>query len=245
MRCGRARTVSASLSLAAATSVVCSRTSDPCGTTRDRSLALGATCPAALSRTRSSENAEPGHKLSNGLFVPVEGPGHWPGAACKVMAAACSGRSARASSPSTSGSASQVWPMSSTSTLRRVSIFISRAMMVCSSASSSSWVGAPFWRLFAESGRLKQMARPAALTPLVLTLSLSVAATCAAAVEVVALRLDRRPGCWRWRSSRGGRRRGAGPIGGWLDRCAGQVPWLVRPFFQHRGVVLGQRPHLG
>jgi magnesium-protoporphyrin O-methyltransferase len=31
--------------------------------------------------------AEPGHKQSSGLFVPGEGPGHWPGAACKVGAA--------------------------------------------------------------------------------------------------------------------------------------------------------------
>jgi len=29
-------------------------------------------------------NAEPGHKQSSGLFVPGEGPGHWPGAACKA-----------------------------------------------------------------------------------------------------------------------------------------------------------------
>ena len=28
--------------------------------------------------------AEPEHKQSSGLFVPGEGPGHWPGAACKV-----------------------------------------------------------------------------------------------------------------------------------------------------------------
>jgi hypothetical protein len=28
--------------------------------------------------------AEPGHKQSGGLFVPGEGPGHWPGAACKA-----------------------------------------------------------------------------------------------------------------------------------------------------------------
>ena len=28
--------------------------------------------------------AEPGHKQSSGLFVPGEGPGHWPGAACKA-----------------------------------------------------------------------------------------------------------------------------------------------------------------
>ena len=28
--------------------------------------------------------AEPGPKQSSGLFVPSEGPGHWPGAACKV-----------------------------------------------------------------------------------------------------------------------------------------------------------------
>ena len=28
-------------------------------------------------------DAETGHKQSSGLFVPVEGPGHWPGAPCK------------------------------------------------------------------------------------------------------------------------------------------------------------------
>jgi hypothetical protein len=28
--------------------------------------------------------AEPGHKQSSGLFVPGEGPGHWPDAACKA-----------------------------------------------------------------------------------------------------------------------------------------------------------------
>lgn len=28
--------------------------------------------------------AEPEHKQSGGLFVPGEGPGHWPGAACKA-----------------------------------------------------------------------------------------------------------------------------------------------------------------
>ncbi len=61
------------------------------------------------------------------------------------MAATCSGRRVRASSPSASGSASQVCPISSTSTPRRVSIFISRAMTVCSSACSSSSVGAPAW----------------------------------------------------------------------------------------------------
>ena len=36
---------------------------------------------------RSGKNdmtdAETGHKQSSGLFVPVEGPGHWPGAPCK------------------------------------------------------------------------------------------------------------------------------------------------------------------
>ena len=42
--------------------------------------------------------SEPGHKQSSGLFVPGEGPGHWPGAAC-------SGLSARASSESPSLSA--------------------------------------------------------------------------------------------------------------------------------------------
>ena len=31
--------------------------------------------------------AEPGHKQSGGLFVPGEGPGHWPGAACKARTA--------------------------------------------------------------------------------------------------------------------------------------------------------------
>jgi hypothetical protein len=58
------------------------------------------------------------------------------------MAAACSARRVRASSPSVCGSASQVCPISSISTPRRVSIFISRAMTVCSSACSSSSLGA-------------------------------------------------------------------------------------------------------
>ena len=40
--------------------------------------------------------AEPGHKQSSGLFVPGEGPGHWPGAACKAgSAAAAQGPGAR------------------------------------------------------------------------------------------------------------------------------------------------------
>jgi hypothetical protein len=43
-------------------------------------------------------------------------------------AAACSGRSVSASPPSASGSARSVWPMSSTSTPRRVSILMSRVM---------------------------------------------------------------------------------------------------------------------
>jgi hypothetical protein len=59
------------------------------------------------------------------------------------MAAACSGRGVRASSLSASGSARYVCPISSISTPRRVSIFTSRVMTVCSSASSSSSVGAP------------------------------------------------------------------------------------------------------
>ena len=42
--------------------------------------------------------------------------------------------------PSASGSARLVWPISSISTPRRVSIFISRVMTVCSSACSSSSV---------------------------------------------------------------------------------------------------------
>ncbi len=44
-------------------------------------LSFSSTCPAALSCTRSSDSAEPGHKQSSGLFVPGEGPGLWPGAA--------------------------------------------------------------------------------------------------------------------------------------------------------------------
>ena len=55
-------------------------------------------------------------------FCPARGPK----AMRSVMANACSGHSVRASSPSAPGSASQVWPKSSTSTPWRVSIFISR-----------------------------------------------------------------------------------------------------------------------
>ena len=32
----------------------------------------------------SPKGAEPGHERSGGPFVPGEGPGHWPGAACKA-----------------------------------------------------------------------------------------------------------------------------------------------------------------
>ena len=54
-----------------------------------------------------------------------------------------SGGRVRANSSSASGSASQVWPTSSISTPRRVSIFIRRAMIACSSACTSSSVGKP------------------------------------------------------------------------------------------------------
>jgi len=35
--------------------------------------------PRAAAREQALQ-AEPGHKQSSGLFVPAEGPGHWPGA---------------------------------------------------------------------------------------------------------------------------------------------------------------------
>ncbi len=47
-------------------------------------FSVSTTWPAALHRTRSLANAEPGHKQSSGLFVPGEGPGLWTGAACKA-----------------------------------------------------------------------------------------------------------------------------------------------------------------
>lgn len=64
--------------------------------------------------------------LSVGTFCPARGPKTLR----SVMAAACSGRSVRACSPWASGALRSVWPMSSTSTPRRVSIFMRRAMMV-------------------------------------------------------------------------------------------------------------------
>ena len=33
---------------------------------------------------KTPDAADPRHKQSSGLFVPGEGPGHWPGAACKA-----------------------------------------------------------------------------------------------------------------------------------------------------------------
>jgi len=53
---------------------------------RQAVLSLSITCPAALHCTRSLAGAEPGHKQSGGLFVPGEGSGHWPDAACKAGA---------------------------------------------------------------------------------------------------------------------------------------------------------------
>ena len=47
-------------------------------------LSFSTTWSAALVFTRSLAKAEPGHKPSGGLFVPGEGPGLWPGAACKA-----------------------------------------------------------------------------------------------------------------------------------------------------------------
>ena len=47
-------------------------------------LALKARAPPrAAARGQMPLQAEPGHKQSSGLFVPGEGPGHWPGAPCK------------------------------------------------------------------------------------------------------------------------------------------------------------------
>ena len=40
----------------------------------------------------SEREAEPGHEPSGGLFVPGEGPGPWPGAACKAETAQDPGR---------------------------------------------------------------------------------------------------------------------------------------------------------
>jgi len=40
--------------------------------------------------------AEPGHKQSSGLFVPGEGPGLWPGAACKAWSVGTSSRATSA-----------------------------------------------------------------------------------------------------------------------------------------------------
>jgi len=42
------------------------------------------TCTQVMSQLKSASAAEPGHKQSTGLFVPGEGPGHRPGAACKA-----------------------------------------------------------------------------------------------------------------------------------------------------------------
>jgi hypothetical protein len=53
-------------------------------TSRHGVLSLSPTCPAALSCTRSSDDAEPGYKQSSGLFAPGDGAGHSPGAVCKA-----------------------------------------------------------------------------------------------------------------------------------------------------------------
>ena len=47
-------------------------------------------------RRQAGGYAEPGHKLSSGQFVPGEGLGHWPNAACKATpssSSACARRS--------------------------------------------------------------------------------------------------------------------------------------------------------
>jgi hypothetical protein len=45
-------------------------------------------CERHMARTpalqQALSNAEPGHKQSSGLFVPGEGSGLWPDAACKA-----------------------------------------------------------------------------------------------------------------------------------------------------------------
>jgi len=64
-----------------------------------------------------------------------------PKAIRQVLAAACSGLSARASSESSS-SAMQVEPSPSTNTPRRVRSFIARLMVLCNAACSTSSVGA-------------------------------------------------------------------------------------------------------
>ncbi len=58
-------------------------------------------------------------------------PARDPKAMQYVTAAACNSRNVRAFAASALGSDSQVYPMSTTKTLRRVSSFISRAMRVC------------------------------------------------------------------------------------------------------------------
>ena len=46
-------------------------------------LGLQARAPPRAAAREQALQAEPGHKQSSGLFVPGEGPGHWPGAPCK------------------------------------------------------------------------------------------------------------------------------------------------------------------
>ncbi|MFZ4532338.1 MAG: hypothetical protein ACOYOJ_11045, partial [Alsobacter sp.] len=40
--------------------------------------------PARAPARGQALQAEPGHQQSGGLLVPGEGPGRWPGAACKA-----------------------------------------------------------------------------------------------------------------------------------------------------------------
>ena len=56
--------------------------------------------------------AEPGHRQSSGLSVPREGPGRWPGAACKAgSAATASGAGARGGAGLKPPRLNTVWPV--------------------------------------------------------------------------------------------------------------------------------------
>ena len=66
--------------------------------------------------------AEPGHRQSSGLSVPGEGPGHWPGAACKAWSVSTSNRATSARRKA--GPCRRCWPTS------------------CCTSSTASWNGA-------------------------------------------------------------------------------------------------------
>jgi RNA-directed DNA polymerase len=57
----------------------------------DHDLLMGLLCRTIGDKRRLAligrylrAGAEPGHRQSSGLYVPGEGPGHWPAAACKA-----------------------------------------------------------------------------------------------------------------------------------------------------------------